>query len=287
MNLETGVGELASSHSATDTRRRETVIDLRNVSVTYRSAELGDVVAVEDVDIEVRRGEVFTLIGPSGCGKSTLLSVAAGLQRPSTGTAHIDGQAVAGPMPHTTAVVFQDYGLFPWLTVLRNIEVALEFQGVAKGERRERAVSQLNQIGLDRFLNAYPRQLSGGMRQRVGVARALSLRTPVIMLDEPFGALDEQTRTVLGEELSFLLSTAGKTILLVTHSLAEAVFLSDRIGVMGGRPGRIRSVLEVPGNHPRSPEFMTRPEFHELRDELFQLLHEEMRSSVLGNEGAV
>lgn len=283
MNLELRADEETSPSSEARPGCREAVIDMRDVSVTYRSPELGEVCAVEGVDVKVRRGEVFTLIGPSGCGKSTLLSVAAGLQKPETGTVTIDGQTVVGPLPRTTAVVFQDYGLFPWMTVLRNVEVALEFQGVVKAERRERAVAQLNQVGLGRFLNAYPRQLSGGMRQRVGVARALSLRTPVIMLDEPFGALDEQTRTVLGEELSLLLSTAGKTILLVTHSLAEAVFLSDRIGVMGGRPGRIRSVLEVPGDHPRTPDFMTRPEFHQLRDELFRLLHEEMRSSVLGD----
>jgi NitT/TauT family transport system ATP-binding protein len=181
--------------------------------------------------------------------------------------------------------VFQEYSLFPWRTVLGNIETGLEFQGVPRGERRGRALRYLRMVGLEPFADAVPRQLSGGMKQRVAIARALSLETPVMLMDEPFGALDEQTRMVLGEEVSRIFADTDKTILLVTHSLAEAVFLADRIAVMSGRPGRIRETIEVPESHPRMPEFMTAKLFHELRDHLFRLLHDEMRASVLGPAG--
>ncbi|HWL43871.1 MAG TPA: ABC transporter ATP-binding protein [Ilumatobacter sp.] len=261
------------------------VVSMRGVSVVYETEGRRPVHALGSIDLDIRAGEVVSLIGPSGCGKSTLLNVAAGLQRPTAGHVTVAGHSVTGPLPNVTAMVFQDYGLFPWFTVQRNVEVALEFQGVRASERRARAIEELRKVGLEDFLHALPKHLSGGMRQRVGIARALSLRTPVIMMDEPFGALDEQTRTVLGEELSVLLANEGKTILLVTHSLSEAVFLSNRIVVMSSRPGSIKAVLEVPGDHPRTPEFMTTPEFHAIRDELFELMHAEMRASVLSERG--
>ena len=190
------------------------------------------------------------------------------------------------PRPDTISVVFQDYSLFPWRTVAGNIEAGLEFQGVPRPQRPDRAMRYLRMVGLDGFAAAVPRQLSGGMKQRVAIARALALETPVMLMDEPFGALDEQTRTVLGEEVSQIFAQTAKTILLVTHSLGEAVFLSDRIAVMTGRPGRIREVLDVAAPHPRTPEFMTSRLFHELRDHLFRLLHDEMRASVLGQDRA-
>jgi NitT/TauT family transport system ATP-binding protein len=195
----------------------------------------------------------------------------------------VDGRPIERPRPDTISVVFQEYSLFPWRTVLGNVEAGLEFRGVPRGERRDRALRYLRMVGLDAFAGAVPRQLSGGMKQRVAIARALALETPLVLLDEPFGALDEQTRMVLGEEVSRIFAETEKTILLVTHSLAEAVFLSDRIAVMTGRPGRIREVVEVPAPHPRAPEFMTSKLFHELRDHLFRLLHDEMRASVLGS----
>ena len=253
------------------------------VGVVYPGeGSLGAVEALRDVDLSVREGEFFSLIGPSGCGKSTLLGLAAGLRAPSAGTVLVRDLPMDRPRPETIAIVFQEYSLFPWRTVLGNIEVGLEFRGVPAGGRRERALRYLRMVGLEAFAEAIPRQLSGGMKQRVAIARALALETPVVLLDEPFGALDEQKRTVLGEEVSRLFATAGKTVLLVTHSLAEAVFLSDRIAVMSGRPGRIREVVEVAAPQPRTPEFMTSKVFHDLRDHLFRLLHEEMRASVLG-----
>lgn len=259
------------------------MLELDDVGLVYPAqAGIGPVEALRGVSLNVHRGELLTLIGPSGCGKSTLLNLAGGLRRGHTGRIVVDGKQVRGPLPDTVSIVFQDYSLFPWRSVLANVEVGLEFRGVAKTERRERALHYLRMVGLEGFKDAYPRQLSGGMRQRVAIARSLSMQTPLLLMDEPFGALDEQTRMVLGEEVSRIFATTDKTLLLVTHSLAEAVFLSDRIAVMSGRPGRIREVLRIDEPHPRAPEFMTSRTFHEVRDELFRMLHDEMRATVLG-----
>ncbi len=259
------------------------MIEFEDAGVIYqREGAMGPVEALRGLTLTVKRGEFFSLIGPSGCGKSTLLNLAAGLRQPTSGAVLVAGHRMGRPRPDTISVVFQDYSLFPWRTVLGNVEAGLEFQGVPRAQRRDRALLYLRMVGLESFAGAVPRQLSGGMKQRVAIARALSLETPVMLLDEPFGALDEQTRTVLGEEVSQIFAQTAKTILLVTHSLAEAVFLADRIAVMTGRPGQIREVIEVPAPHPRAPEFMTSKVFHDLRDHLFRLLHDEMRASVLG-----
>lgn len=261
------------------------MIEFQDAGVVYPSeGSLGPVEALRGVTLTIKRGEFFSLIGPSGCGKSTLLNVAAGLRRLTTGTARVAGQAMHRPRPDTISVVFQDYSLFPWRTVAGNIEAGLEFRGIPRSQRGQRAMRYLDMVGLEAFASAVPRQLSGGMKQRVAIARALALETPIMLMDEPFGALDEQTRTVLGEEVSQIFARTAKTILLVTHSLAEAVFLSDRIAVMTGQPGSIREILDVPSAHPRTPEFMTSKLFHDLRDHLFRLLHDEMRDSVLGRD---
>src|SRR5579884_850427 len=262
-----------------------TMIEFQDVSVVYAASHgIAPIEALQRISLAMHQGEFFTLIGPSGCGKTTLLNLAAGLRRPTKGQVLVGGNAIQRPRPDIVSIVFQEYSLFPWRTVLGNVEAGLEFRGVPAPQRRERALRYLRMVGLESFANAYPRQLSGGMKQRVAIARALSLETPVLLMDEPFGALDEQTRMVLGEELSRIFARTDKTILLVTHSLAEAVFLSDRIAVMTSRPGRIRKIIEVPVPHPRTPEFMTSDLFHERRDELFRLLHDEMRASVLGAE---
>jgi NitT/TauT family transport system ATP-binding protein len=176
--------------------------------------------------------------------------------------------------------VFQDYALFPWSTVIENIRIGLEFQGVAKHQRDERAWHSLGLVGLGEFAGHYPHQLSGGMRQRVAVARALSLQTDILLMDEPFGALDEQTRMVLGEELSTLLAKTGKTIVFVTHSLSEAVFLADRVVVMTARPGTIKEVIDIDEAHPRKPDFMTSDRFHSHRSQLYRLLRDEIVKAV-------
>jgi NitT/TauT family transport system ATP-binding protein len=261
----------------------EPMVEFHQVGVVYPgTARMAGVEALRDICVAARGGEFLTLIGPSGCGKSTLLNLAAGLRRATRGRVLVGGAEVRGPQPATAAIVFQDHTLFPWRTVQANAEVGLEFRGVPKRQRQERVRHYLRMVGLEGFAQAYPRQLSGGMRQRVALARALSLETPLLLLDEPFGALDEQTRTVLGEEISQIYAQTRKTVLLVTHSLAEAVFLSDRIAVMTRRPGRIRELIDVPAPQPRTPDFMTEPLFHNIRDHLFRLLHDEMRASVLG-----
>src|SRR5207248_5291108 len=176
---------------------------------------------------------------------------------PSTGAAYVGSTQVNRPLPQEVAYLFQESALFPWSTVIENVKLGMMFQGVPRAEREGRARKSLEAVGLADFANHYPGQLSGGMRQRAALARALSLETGIILMDEPFGALDEQTRMVLGEDLSVLLSRTGKTIVFVTHSLGEAVFLDDRVAVFSARPGTIKEIIAVDEAHPRKPAFMT------------------------------
>jgi NitT/TauT family transport system ATP-binding protein len=257
------------------------VIRLRNVSHQFGEAgEARYVQALMDTSIDAARGELLCLIGPSGCGKSTLLNIIGGLTAPTTGTVTVSGKPVRGPMPRDLSFVFQENALFPWNTVFENVVLGMAFQGVAKCDRQDRARRALEAVGLAAFGDHYPAQLSGGMRQRAALARALSLQTNILLMDEPFGALDEQTRIVLGEDLSVLLSESKKTIVFVTHSLGEAVFLADRVAVFSARPGTIKKVIAVEEPHPRNPAFMTAAKFHALRDELYNLLHDEIRKAM-------
>ena len=259
----------------------ETVIRVRDVSHQFgETGQARHVQALLNTSLDVARGELHCLIGPSGCGKSTLLSIIGGLTAPTTGTVTVAGKPVRGPMPRDLAFVFQENALFPWNTVFENIVLGMKFQGVPKTERDERAHRALEAVGLQPFAEHFPGQLSGGMRQRAALARALSLETDILLMDEPFGALDEQTRMVLGEDLSVLLSHTRKTIVFVTHSLGEAVFLADRVAVFSARPGSIKEIISVDEPHPRKPSFMTAPKFHTLRDRLYGLLHDEIRKSM-------
>jgi NitT/TauT family transport system ATP-binding protein len=237
-------------------------------------------VALESTTFDVVRGELLCLIGPSGCGKSTLLSIIGGLTAPSSGSVTIDDRPVSGPLPQKVAFVFQENTLFPWRTVADNVKLGLTYQGVPKSEHDERARESLRAVGLSDFADHYPAQLSGGMKQRAQLARALALRTEILLMDEPFAALDEQTRMILGEDLSELLAATGKTIVFVTHSLVEAVFLADRVAVFSARPGRIKQILRVEEDHPRKSSFMTSPKLGALRNELYELLHDEIRKTV-------
>jgi len=232
----------------------------------------GDVVAIEDVSFDVRPGEFVSLIGPSGCGKSSLLRAVGGLLRPTAGQVRLGDQPILGPVPDKIAFVFQDLALYPWRSARRNVELALELQGVPRRERRERALAALRDVGLGDVPHAFPGQLSGGMKQRVAVARALVSRADTLLLDEPFAALDEQTRLVLGAQLLTLLEQHGKTVVFVTHSLQEAAYLSDRIVVMTPRPARVRETISVPLPRPRTPEMMRLSGFHELQSRLMGLL---------------
>ena len=247
------------------------LIAIEGVSRRYLTAS-GPVDALRDVSLSVDSGEFCTIIGPSGCGKSTLLGMLGGLVAPDTGRVLIAGRPVTGPDPRTVATVFQDPGLYPWRTVVENIEFGLELQGVTRTDRRRAATELLGPLGLRGFAGKYPRELSGGMRQRVAIGRALAIDTPIVLMDEPFGALDEQTRMLMGEWLLEIWRRTAKTVIFVTHSLHEALALSGRVAVMSARPGRIKSLLELPMPYPRA---MESAEIVALRAKLWHEIREE------------
>ncbi|RTD85378.1 ABC transporter ATP-binding protein [Variovorax atrisoli] len=211
---------------------------------TFRSKDGGDVVALQDVDFRVRRGEFVTVVGPSGCGKSTLLRILAGLERASSGNVELGGREHTGPS-RDVGVVFQAPVLLPWRNIVDNVLVPAQIQGRDAKTSRERALHYLNLVGLSGFETKYPNELSGGMQQRVGIARALVNDPMLLLMDEPFGALDAMTRETMNVELLKLRERTGATIMLVTHSIPEAVFLGDRVIVMSPRPGRVTQVIEV------------------------------------------
>jgi ABC-type nitrate/sulfonate/bicarbonate transport system ATPase subunit len=259
----------------------DTAIRIKDVS--HEFGEAGDarfVRALSHTTLDIARGELLCLIGPSGCGKSTLLNMIGGLLTPTSGAIEVGGKPVRTPMPRDIAFVFQENALFPWCTVMENVKLGMVFQGVPKAEQEARARKALEAVGLKDFMAHHPAQLSGGMRQRAALARALSLETGILLMDEPFGALDEQTRMILGEDLSVLLSRSSKTIVFVTHSLGEAVFLADRVAVFSARPGRIKEIIRVNEPHPRNPGFVTTEKFGRLRNTLYDLLHDEIRKAV-------
>jgi NitT/TauT family transport system ATP-binding protein len=260
--------------------RREHIV-VRHVTKTYRTPS-GPVRAVEDVSFEVSEQEFLTILGPSGCGKSTVLGMLGGLVRPDAGTILIDGVATDGPDPRAVAMVFQDPGLFPWRTALHNVCFGPEVRGVPRRAREEEARRLLEAVGLKGFEHKYPRELSGGMRQRVAIARALALGSPILLMDEPFGALDEQTRLLMGEWLSEIRARARKTIVFVTHSIQEAITLSDRIVVMTARPGRIKDVVPVGLPFPRD---LSAPAAVALRARLWEQVREESMRAMTEGQG--
>ncbi len=233
---------------------------------------------------EVPRGRFVSVIGPSGCGKSTLFEMVAGLRPCSTGEIRVLGQRVVEPHP-LLGVVFQEDSTLPWRTVLENVEFGLEVRGVGKVEREERARGVVHLLGLAGFEHAHPAQLSGGMRQRVAIARALVLDPEVLLMDEPFGALDQQTRTYIGDELLGIWERTRKTILFITHDIQEAVYLSDDVWVMTSRPGQIKEVVEVRLPRPRSLVLLAAPEFHALTGHLWELLVPEGEKARMGVNG--
>ena len=253
------------------TAARGELIAIEGVTKRYLTTS-GPVEALRDVSLAVGESEFCTLIGPSGCGKSTLLGMLGGLVMPDAGRLLIDGEPIKGPDPRRVATVFQDPGLFPWRTALENVELGLELQGVAAARRRRVAEELLGPLGLAGFAGKYPRELSGGMKQRVAIGRALAIDAKILLMDEPFGALDEQTRLLMGEWLLDIWRRTRKTVIFVTHSLHEALFLSTRIAVMTARPGRIKAVLELPMEYPRS---MESPEMVALRAKLWSEIREE------------
>lgn len=227
-------------------------IEIRSLSKSFHGPGMdGGVRALQDVNLDVAEGDFFVILGPSGCGKSSLLNVVAGLAGADMGQVLIDGKSVSQPNPEKVAMMFQEAVLYPWRSVLRNVEFGLERRRMAPEERRERAVKYLRMVGLEEFARAYPRQLSGGMSQRVSLCRALAMETEVILMDEPFGALDEQARVLLGQELVEIWKQVGKTIVFVTHSVTEAVSLAERVAIFTARPGRVKRIVEIGLPRPR------------------------------------
>ena len=256
-------------------------IDINDMGVVF-NARGTMVEAVSSVDLKVRPGEFVSLIGPSGCGKSTLLNIVAGFVEPTSGSVLVDGKAIRGPSSDR-GVVFQQYSLFPWLSVRKNVEFGLKMKGVAASQRETQARTLLGLAGLLAFENHYPDQLSGGMKQRVGIVRALATSPQVLLMDEPFGALDAQTRTVMQEILTNMWQQFRISVLFVTHDIEESIFLSDRIYVMTARPGRIKAEITVPLPRPRTPEMTYTPEFIALVQQLKGLIREESLAA-MGSE---
>jgi NitT/TauT family transport system ATP-binding protein len=255
-------------------------ISFQNVRKTYstKSDGPGDTpfIALDDVSLDVSTGEFMVLVGPSGCGKSTLLDLLAGLTKPSNGRILLDGKPIDGPALDR-AVVFQQYALFPWRTALSNVEFGLEAKGVPARVRKEIAREYLDLVGLLGFENRYPHELSGGMKQRVAIARSLAYDPAVLLMDEPFAALDAQTRETLQAELLRIWERSKKTILFITHGIDEAVYLGQRVAVMTSRPGRIKHVVEVPkAIQDSGDDRRALPEFGRIRHEVWTLLREEV-----------
>ena len=248
-------------------------IAITHVDKTYATRNTGVVQALDGVDLDVRSGEFLSILGPSGCGKSTLLRIIDGLTDYERGTVTIAGREVTGPGPDR-ALVFQHFALLPWATVLENVMFPLEIKGVDKAERRRLASEILAKMQLSDFEDHYPRTLSGGMQQRVGIARALVVDPDILLMDEPFGALDALTRTFLQDELLSLWSRNRKTVVFVTHSIDEAVYLSDRVAIMSPRPGRIAEVVDIPLDRNRGAEIRETAQYVETVGYLRRVLRE-------------
>jgi NitT/TauT family transport system ATP-binding protein len=248
-------------------------LHIHQISKAYRG-DAHDVVAIDGIDLQIRNREFATILGPSGCGKSTLLRIVAGLAKPTQGSVRLDGRSISGP-GRDRGMVFQSYTLFPWLTVQQNIQFGLELAGMDKLGQERLAQEFVEKVGLKGFERAYPKALSGGMKQRVAIARALANNPDVLLLDEPFGALDAQTRSLMQELLTQIWEEFHKTILFVTHDVEEAIFLSDRVFVMTARPGRIKAEIEVPLERPRSYELKSSDTFLRLKKQALELIREE------------
>jgi NitT/TauT family transport system ATP-binding protein len=258
-------------------------VRFEDVSVRYGALQV-----VENVSFGIDQGEFVSLIGPSGCGKTTMLNMLAGFVTPTTGRVLLDGKPVTGPGPER-GVIFQEYGVFPWLTVAENIEFGLKLRAnhVPESERKSIRERYMRLMGLQDFADAYPKTLSGGMRQRLAIARAYAVKPEFLLMDEPFGALDAQTRSHMQNLLLDVLEQEGKTVMLITHSVEEAIYLSSRIVVITARPARVRTIIDVPFPYPREERLHETPEFGTLRSEVRDLVMREYAAQQrLGRERA-
>ncbi len=245
-----------------------------------RTRRGNDVVALKDINLEVKESEFVVMVGPSGCGKSTLINMIGGLEKATEGQIQIDGKDVTEPGADR-GMVFQGYSLFPWLSVRKNVEFGLKMKGVPKKEREQTAREFIKLIGLTGFENAFPKQLSGGMKQRVAIARTLANHPEILLMDEPFGALDAQTRVVMQELLAKISRETKNTILFITHDIDEAILLADRIYVMSRRPGTIREVLTVEMEGERNHEMLVTPEFLKMKQKIMDMLWQESQDAAI------
>ncbi len=255
-------------------------LEIKNVNKHFNSKS-GKISAIENINLTINEGEFLCIVGPSGCGKSTLLNLIAGLEMPDTGSIEIDGNKISGPGPDRV-VIFQDHSLFPWLTVLKNVEFGLKMTGVKQNERREIAREFLRMVHLNKFENAYIYELSGGMKQRVAIARGLAMNPKILLLDEPFGSLDTQTREILQVELQDIWVRNRKTFIFVTHSVQEAVYLANRVVIFSASPGTIKHGYWIPIERPRKTDNFdliktTNIIIKDLQSEVEKVLKEELR----------
>ncbi len=234
----------------------------------------GEMVALNGVDLEIHENEFVCVVGPSGCGKSTMLNIIGGLDTPTEGHVYVDGKEVTGPGPDR-GIVFQQYALFPWLTVEKNVEFGLKLQGVPKEERAEIVQRYLKMVELEGFAKAYPKELSGGMKQRVAIARAYGVNPKILLMDEPFGALDAQTRTQLQTELLETWEKEQKTCFFITHDVEEAIILAQRVIIMSARPGRVKDIVDIDIPYPRDQKTKMSPRFLELKNYIWNQVYQE------------
>lgn len=248
-------------------------VKIDNVVKTYNGRS-GEMVALNGVSLDIMENEFVCVVGPSGCGKSTLLNIIAGLHEPTSGNVYVDGKEVHGPGPER-GVVFQQYALFPWLTVEKNIEFGLKLKGMKDAEAAAEAKKYIEMVDLTQFAKAYPKELSGGMKQRVAIARAYAVNPEVLLMDEPFGALDAQTRTQLQTELLNTWEKEKKTCFFITHDVEEAIILAQRVVIMSARPGRIKEIVDIDIPYPRTQETKMTPEFLALKNHIWGQVYQE------------
>lgn len=257
---------------------KEYKVTIKNVKKSYAirdrdGEDSKEFLALENFTLGIKKGEFITIVGPSGCGKSTFLDILAGLSKPTSGEIYIDGKLITGP-DLDRGIILQGYALFPWLTAEENIEFGLEIKGIPKDKRKEISSKFISLVGLNKFENRYPYELSGGMKQRVAIARALAYDPEVLLMDEPFAAVDAQTRELLQEELLAIWEKTNKTIVFITHSIEEAIFLGDRVVVMSANPGKIEDIIEVNLQRPRNIVGIRDSKgFNDKRNKIWKLLH--------------
>lgn len=254
-----------------DLKQREVILDVQGLGKVFETSK-GEITALKDINFKTHRREFVTVIGPSGCGKSTLIRILAGLESASSGQVLLDGEPVSAPGPDR-GMVFQGYTLFPWLTVKKNVMFGLRNQGISPANAESEAMQWIDLVGLERFSESYPDQLSGGMKQRVAIARALAAKPRILLMDEPFGALDAQTRAKMQSYLLEIWKNVDVTILFITHDLDEAIYLADRVLVLKANPGEVNELIEVPVPRPRTIEQFIGPEFLATRKRLDDLIH--------------